>query len=110
MPQYKESGSSDPLSSKKVTPLTLGQQGVIRPLLLSGKGFGGCHQSLDLAAFQVQRQPFQTGGETFKLLGNFYIGYSVSFVGSLIGLVWGLVEGLICGFVFAKIYNLFCKE
>lgn len=52
---------------------------------------------------------FQTGGETFKLLNNFYFGYSVSFVGSLIGLVWGFVDGLICGFIFAWLYNLLCK-
>ncbi len=53
---------------------------------------------------------FGTGGQTFRLLGNFYFGYSVTFLGSLIGLVWGFVDGLICGFIFAWLYNLFVKE
>ncbi len=53
---------------------------------------------------------FGTGGQTLKLLGNFYLGYSVSFVGSLIGLVWAFVDGLICGFIFAWLYNLLVKE
>lgn len=52
---------------------------------------------------------FHTGGQTIKLLQNFYIGYSVSIVGSLLGLVWGFVDGLICGYIFATLYNLFAR-
>ena len=53
---------------------------------------------------------FDTGGMTMRLIGNFYIGYKVSFVGSIIGLVWGFVDGLICGYIFACLYNLLSKE
>ena len=53
---------------------------------------------------------FDTGGQTIRLLQNFYIGYSVSIVGSLLGLVWGFVDGLICGYIFASLYNLFVRE
>lgn len=53
---------------------------------------------------------FNTGGLTMRLIGNFYLGYSVSFIGSLIGLFWGLVQGFITGIIFGWLYNLFNKE
>jgi len=51
-----------------------------------------------------------TGGNTMRLIANFYFGYSVSFLGSIIGLIWGFVDGLICGYIFALLYNLIAKE
>ncbi len=39
------------------------------------------------------------------LLGLFYLGYSVSPVGSIIGLIWGFFDGLISGAIFAWLYN-----
>ena len=50
---------------------------------------------------------FGTGGTTIKLIGNFYIGYSVSIIGSIIGLVWGFVDWFVIGFIFATLYNRF---
>ena len=47
----------------------------------------------------------ESGGATMGLLGKFYIGYSVTWIGGLIGLVWGFVDGLICGAIFAWLYN-----
>ena len=44
-----------------------------------------------------------TGEPTW--LGKFYLGYTVSPVGSVIGFVWGLVDALIGGAVFAWLYN-----
>ena len=44
-------------------------------------------------------------GPHLSLLGHFFIGYRVSFVGSLIGLAYGLVTGFVIGYVFAMIYN-----
>ena len=44
-----------------------------------------------------------TGESTW--LGKFYLGYTVSPVGSVIGFVWGLVDALIGGAVFAWLYN-----
>ena len=48
-----------------------------------------------------------TGGTNTgpMMLDNFYIGYSVTPVGSFIGLGYGLVCGAICGAVFAWLYN-----
>jgi hypothetical protein len=48
-------------------------------------------------------------GKTLSLLGGYYIGFSVSYLGAFVGLVWGFVDGFICGVLIAWFYNLFCK-
>lgn len=47
----------------------------------------------------------QDVGAHLNLLGQFYIGYSVSFVGSLIGTIYGFLTGYVTGFLTAWIYN-----
>ena len=44
-------------------------------------------------------------GPNLSLLGNFFIGYRVSFLGSIIGLLYGFVFGFIIGFLIATLYN-----
>lgn len=44
-------------------------------------------------------------GVHLNLLSHFFIGYSVTFVGSLIGTVYGFVTGFIVGYLTAWIYN-----
>ncbi len=44
-------------------------------------------------------------GTHLGLLSNFFIGYSVTFVGSLIGAIYGFVTGYVLGFLIAWIYN-----
>jgi hypothetical protein len=44
-------------------------------------------------------------GKHLNLLGNYFIGYRVTFVGSLIGLAYGFVVGFSGAFLFARIYN-----
>jgi len=44
-------------------------------------------------------------GPHLSLLGQFFIGYSVSFVGSLIGFLYGFVLGYITGFLIGWFYN-----
>lgn len=44
-------------------------------------------------------------GTHLGLLSNFFIGYSVTFVGSLIGAIYGFLTGYIFGFLTAWIYN-----
>jgi hypothetical protein len=44
-------------------------------------------------------------GPHLSLLGQFFIGYRVSFVGSLIGFAYGFVVGFICGYGVARMYN-----
>jgi hypothetical protein len=44
-------------------------------------------------------------GPNLALLGQFFVGYRVSFVGSLIGLAYGFVLGFVIGYVVARLYN-----
>ena len=44
-------------------------------------------------------------GPHLSLLGQFFIGYQVTFLGSLIGLLYGFVTGFITGYGFALLYN-----
>ena len=44
-------------------------------------------------------------GPHLALLGQFFIGYRVTFVGSLIGFVWAFVVGFLVGVAVVWIYN-----
>ena len=44
-------------------------------------------------------------GPHLALLGQFFIGYRVTFVGSLIGFGYGFVLGFVVGFAIAWLYN-----
>ena len=44
-------------------------------------------------------------GPHLSLLGQFFLGYDVSFVGSLIGFAYGFLSGFIIGYLLARIYN-----
>ena len=44
-------------------------------------------------------------GPHLSLLGQFFIGYTVTFVGSLIGFVYGFITGFGIGYVVAGLYN-----
>jgi len=44
-------------------------------------------------------------GPHLALLGHFFIGYRVTFVGSLIGFAYGMVTGFLIGYVVASLYN-----
>jgi hypothetical protein len=48
-------------------------------------------------------------GPHLALLGQFFIGYEVTFLGSFIGLGYGFVAGFLGGFLTAKIYNWFAS-
>jgi hypothetical protein len=44
-------------------------------------------------------------GPHLSLLGQFFIGYQVTFVGSLIGFAYAFVCGFVGGYLVARIYN-----
>jgi hypothetical protein len=44
-------------------------------------------------------------GPHLSLLGQYFIGYDVSFLGSLIGFAWAFAFGAITGLLVATIYN-----
>ena len=44
-------------------------------------------------------------GPHLSLLGQFFVGYTVTFTGSLIGAVYGFVTGFVAGVVIGWVYN-----
>lgn len=44
-------------------------------------------------------------GPHLSLLGNYFIGYSVTWGGSILGLVYGALTGGLAGWVIGTIYN-----
>jgi hypothetical protein len=44
-------------------------------------------------------------GPHLALLGQFFIGYRVSFLGSLVGFAYGAVFGYLVGYSVARVYN-----
>jgi hypothetical protein len=49
-------------------------------------------------------------GPHLSLLGQFFIGYAVTFTGSLIGFIYGFGSGFIGGYMVATIYNWFARR
>ena len=48
-------------------------------------------------------------GPHLALLGQFFIGYKVTFLGSFVGLLYGFVTGFIIGGAIAMLYNYFLR-
>lgn len=44
-------------------------------------------------------------GQTLQLLGNYFIGYSVTWPGAFVGLFYGALVGSVIGWVIGVIYN-----
>lgn len=49
-------------------------------------------------------------GPHLALLGQFFIGYRVSFLGSLIGFAYGFISGYLAGYSVAMLYNLIARR
>lgn len=47
----------------------------------------------------------QNVGAHLALLGQYFIGYQVTFIGSLIGFAYGFVTGFVTGYSIAWLYN-----
>ncbi len=45
------------------------------------------------------------GGPHLGLLRQFFLGYSVTFLGSLVGMLYGFVAGYLAGVLIAWVYN-----
>jgi hypothetical protein len=45
-------------------------------------------------------------GPHLALLGQFFVGYRVTFAGSLVGFAWAFALGFLGGFAVVRIYNL----
>ena len=46
-----------------------------------------------------------SAGQRLQLLANFFIGYSVTWMGAFVGLIYGAVTGGLIGWVVGRIYN-----
>ncbi|MHC4846512.1 MAG: hypothetical protein ACYTCU_10165 [Planctomycetota bacterium] len=44
-------------------------------------------------------------GKHLGLLGHYFIGYSVTFMGSLIGFVWAFASGFVAIWLLVSVYN-----
>jgi hypothetical protein len=44
-------------------------------------------------------------GPHLSLLGQFFIGYRVSFLGSFVGFAYGFIAGFAAGFIVSTLYN-----
>lgn len=51
----------------------------------------------------------QNVGSHLQLLGQYFIGYSVSWTGSMIGFLYGAFIGGVVGWCTAKLYNLIAR-
>jgi hypothetical protein len=62
---------------------------------------------LILAGGHISQDGEREIGPNLALLGQFFIGYRVTFVGSLIGFVYGFALGTITGTIISRLYNWF---
>ena len=53
----------------------------------------------------IKAEEGEVVGPHLSLLGQFFIGYEVTFVGSLIGFAYGAASGFVVGYSVAIIYN-----
>lgn len=74
-------------------------QGLVSGILLGGLIF--------LATNWLILKGGEVVGPHLALLGQFFVGYRVTFVGSLIGFSYGFVTGFIAGYLLATLYNWF---
>jgi hypothetical protein len=49
----------------------------------------------------------QPVGPTLSLLGQYYMGYTVTVPGAFVGLLYGFLTGFVLGFLFAGLRNAF---
>jgi hypothetical protein len=71
-----------------------------------GLSFGA---AAGLALFIATNWLVLKGGEPvgphLALLGQFFLGYSVTFAGSFIGFAYGFASGFLAGWLIARVYN-----
>lgn len=67
-----------------------------------------------LAIFLATNWLLIKGGEVvgphLSLLGQFFVGYRVTFVGSLVGFAYGAVGGFAVGYFVARTYNVIAEQ
>ena len=63
----------------------------------------------DVLVFLITAVLLLKGGESvgphLSLLGQYFPGYTVSWIGSIVGFFWGALLAGILGFIFGSVYN-----
>ena len=93
----REIKSPDKIVLARLVRLNANVQGVVTGLLM---GLG-----LFIATNWLVLKGGPVVGPHLKLLGQYFLGYTVTFEGSLIGLAYGLGLGFCLGYLVARIYN-----
>jgi len=53
---------------------------------------------------------FDGASSAVTFLGKYYLGYTITPIGSLIGLIWAFFDGIISGAIFAWLYNFLTSK
>lgn len=48
-------------------------------------------------------------GPTLIKLGQFYMGYSMTYLGAIVGFIYGFINGYLGGLILAWVYNRFAN-
>lgn len=95
----KEEPTLEKIVMTRLTRLNAGVSGLVTGMILG------------LVIFVATNWLLLKGGETvgphLALLGQFFLGYTVSFWGSVVGFLYGFVTGFIVGYMVAFLYNFF---
>jgi len=62
------------------------------------------------AKLGIHYEPSVGIGPTLGRIGQFYMGYSVTFLGSIVGFIYGFVHAYITARIIVGIYNKLVKE
>jgi protoporphyrinogen oxidase len=98
--EYLEKGSLDLLDDPLLRPFARLHKRAFGIAVGSTLGLG-----LFLLTLAALARGGETAGPTLALLGQYFIGYSLSVTGSLIGLGYGFASGFISGWLFALVRN-----
>jgi len=93
----EESRTIDQMLAIRVVRLEATVQGVIVGLMVGLTVF--------LATNWLMLRGGPVVGPHLALLGQFFLGYEVSFAGSLVGFAWGAAYGFVAGYAVSALYN-----
>jgi len=88
----------------RLVRLNANVQGVVTGLIVGSVIFAATNWLL-LKGGPVGPRGEPVVGPHLALLGQFFIGYQVTFVGSLVGFAYGFASGFLVGYFVARIYN-----
>jgi hypothetical protein len=99
MPMTKDNKTFEQIVLTRIVRLNATIQGIVTGLIV---GLG-----IFIATNWLILKGGPRVGPHLALLGQYFIGYRVTFTGSLIGLAYGFATGFVGGYAVARIYNWF---